>query len=397
MTTSPEPIALAAPALVTPVLNTSPLPEYGYDRLDYGMTIGVERTAGGRLWACWVGGGDNENAYFILATSDDQGGIWSAPRLVIDPHDSTLPHPRRTLVGNLWLDPQGRLWLFFDQAMTYFDGRAGAWYARCDHPDSDNPQWTQPVRMWHGCSLNKPIVCANGEWMIPLSLWDRGKIAAPFKDAFQELDPLRMAHVFVSRDEGVTWESRGGVRFPEPTFDEHNLIARRDGSIWMTARTGGTHGIWQSVSRDGGHTWSEPSFYLEHCSARHFMRRLASGRLIMVKHGQPVNTFPPRRSHLAAYLSEDDGDTWIGGLLLDDRNDISYPDGTQTPDGRIFISYDLNRGTDGHILLARFTEDDVLAGRCVSPGSALRLLISQPNPTAVTARHQREQLAQGSP
>ena len=44
-------------ALVPPVLNTSPLPEYDYDRFDYGMTIGIERTPGGRLWACWVAGG----------------------------------------------------------------------------------------------------------------------------------------------------------------------------------------------------------------------------------------------------------------------------------------------------------------------------------------------------
>ena len=410
MSTSPELLALAAPALVPPVLNTSPLPEYGYDRLDYGMTLAIERTAGGRLWACWVGGGDSEDAYFVLATSDNDGGTWSDPRMVLNPHDKTLPHDRRTIVGNLWSDPKGRLWFFFDQAMTYFDGRAGAWYARCDNPDSDNPQWTAPVRMWHGCSLNKPIVCSNGEWLIPLSLWGRGKIHKtvrapglihrdwprnPFLDAFHELDPLRMAHVFASSDEGATWERRGGVQFPRADFDEHNLIERRDGSIWMTARTGDNAGMFQSISRDGGRTWSTPELYLENCSSRHFMRRLASGRILMVKHGQPVNTRPPQRSHLVAYLSEDDGQTWLGGLMLDEREIISYPDGTQAADGRIFVSYDRNRSTDGQILLARFTEEDVLAGSCVSPGSALRILISQPNPAAVAARHQREKIDQG--
>ena len=30
-------------ALVPPVLNTSPLPDYDYEQLDYGMTIGIER------------------------------------------------------------------------------------------------------------------------------------------------------------------------------------------------------------------------------------------------------------------------------------------------------------------------------------------------------------------
>ncbi len=58
-------------ALIPPKLNTSPLPEYDYDKLDYGMTIGIERTPGGRLWAFWVAGGDSPKSYFVLATSDD--------------------------------------------------------------------------------------------------------------------------------------------------------------------------------------------------------------------------------------------------------------------------------------------------------------------------------------
>ncbi len=62
-------------ALIPPRLNTSPLPHYDYDRLDYGMTIGIERTPKGRLWACWVAGGDSPKAFFVLATSDDDGEV----------------------------------------------------------------------------------------------------------------------------------------------------------------------------------------------------------------------------------------------------------------------------------------------------------------------------------
>ncbi len=35
------------------------------------------------------------------------------------------------------------------------------------------------------------------------------------------------------------------------------------------------------------------------------------------------------RSHLTAWLSEDDGKTWRGGLMLDERATVSYPDGFQ--------------------------------------------------------------------
>ena len=81
-------------ALVPPKLNTSPLPEYDYDKLDYGMTIGIERTPGGRLWACWVAGGDSPKAFFVLATSDDDGETWSPPCLVVDSHSKDLPAER---------------------------------------------------------------------------------------------------------------------------------------------------------------------------------------------------------------------------------------------------------------------------------------------------------------
>ncbi len=84
------------------------------------------------------------------------------------------------------------------------------------------------------------------------------------------------------------------------------------------------------------------------------------------------------RCKLKAFLSEDDGLTWQGGLMLDERNGISYPDGFQAPDGTIYISYDRNRSTDGEILLARFTEQDVLAGQTVGAKSKLKLLISRP-------------------
>jgi hypothetical protein len=81
---------------------------------------------------------------------------------------------------------------------------------------------------------------------------------------------------------------------------------------------------------------------------------------------------------LSAWLSDDDGVTWQGGLMLDERTGISYPDGVQAPDGTIYISYDRNRATDGEILMARFTEEDILAGKLVGPRSKLRMLISRP-------------------
>ncbi|QDT18094.1 sialidase family protein [Alienimonas californiensis] len=362
-------------ALVPPTLNTSPLPEYDYDRLDYGMTIGVAGTPKGRLWACWVAGGDSPEAYFVLATSDDRGETWSKPRLVLDSHSENLPRDRSILVGNLWTDPTGRLWLFFDQSMDMFDGRAGVWATVCDNPDGDAPQWSPPRRIWHGVTLNKPTVLADGQWMLPVSLDQRGGFG-PFRGCFPELDPHRGANVFVSADEGRTWERRGNAVFPNPDWHEHMVVERNDESLWMLART--SKGIMESRSTDGGETWSEPTASaIRHPVARFHIRRLQSGRLLLIKHGDRIDAHAGR-VQLSAWLSADDGATWEGGLVLDERKGVSYPDGFQAADGTIFISYDRERSALGEILLARFTEEDVLAGKLVDPDSRLKLLISRP-------------------
>jgi sialidase-1 len=399
MTTDPETLKLADLALQPPVLNTNPLPKYGYDKLDYSLSGSIECTAKGRLWVCWIAGGDSEKAFLVFATSDDSGDTWSQPRMVIDSHDESLPLPRSTVGGALWLDPRGRLWIFLPQSMVYYDGRMGVWAARCDNPDAENPVWTVPQRLWHGFSLNKPIVHSSGAWLLPIGLWQRDKMICGLEwvpeqkertmlwEAFHELDDLRMCHVLASTDEGETWERRGGVHFPTSNdFEEPILVERGDGSLWMIVRTN-ANGLYQSFSHDGGATWTSETPWLAHVNSRHHLQRLPSGRLLMVKHGMPVDTRPKTRSHLAAYLSEDDGATWQGGLMLDERETVSYPDAGIGPDGTIFVAYDHNRDTDGEIFLARFTEDDVLAGRCVSPGSALKVLVTRADPKAVAARH----------
>jgi hypothetical protein len=368
-------------ALIPPEINTSPLPEYDYDQLDYGMTIGIARAPGGRLWACWVAGQDGPNAFFVLNRSDDDGETWSKPCVVINAHaPDRIPMPRSTLVGNLWTDPSGALHLYFMQSMSAYDGRAGTWETVCENPDAIEPVWSKPHRIWHGAVLNKPTLLSSGEWLLPLEFPNFPNAGGWFKEVHQELEPLRGANVFVSSDQGKSWSRRGNVRFPNPSWPEHMFVELKDGRIWMLART--KTGVMQSFSSDQGKTWDEPSLpTFRHPMARFHIRRLASGRIFLVKHGAAIDSFDPThmgRTKLSAWLSEDEGQTWKGGLLLDERNDISYPDGFQAPDGTLYISYDHARNSAGEILMARFTEADILAGKLVEPNSKLKMLISRP-------------------
>lgn len=375
-------------AMEPPFLDTSPGPEYADAARDYNMVIGMDRTPRGRLWAAWVSGGDSEDGYFVAATSDDDGKTWSAPRLVIDPPEAPCGLKRRILVGNLWTDPRGRLWLFFDQSMGYFDGRAGSWAALCENPDSDAPRWSAPRRLWHGATLNKPVILSNGDWLLPVSLWPRGVIRSEakwktpekipgFTGLFRELDASRMAHWFASSDQGKTWARRGGVPVPATRFDEHTLVELKDGRLWMLART--RDGLAGSFSADLGATWSAPRpSAIKHVKggSRVFFRRLASGAILLVKNGK-INEQLPARSHLTALISRDEGATWGDGLLLDERDGVSYPDGFQAPDGSIYIIYDRERAREREILYAKFTEADIGAGAFISKASRRAGIVSK--------------------
>lgn len=341
---------------------------------DYTMSMGMDRTPGGRIWLGWFAGGDNDQAVIVLARSDDDGRSFSEPQFLLDPGAVACGIHKSAVVGNLWTAPDGRLFLFFMQSVGYFDGRGGTWQAVCENPDAAVPTWSAPTRIWHGAALNKPTVLRDGTWLLPISLWWRGAIQIePSRFAwgalgenapgfYPELDADRRAHLFASRDQGRNWAPRGRVLNLEPIFDEHMVLERQDGSLLMLLRS--RQGTTQCESFDQGATWSNPvRTAFPNACARFFLRRLASGKALLVKHSNPDQ--PLARSHLTAYLSDDDGATWTGGLTLDERTGVSYPDGFQAPDGRIFIQYDYKR-EGGEILLAVFTEEDVAAGRPVS-------------------------------
>lgn len=350
------------------VVNTRPGPEYASTARPFQGIPGIERAPGGRLWATWYAGGDGEGEsnYVVLTTSGDDGKTWSNPKLVVDP-----PGPVRAYDPCLWLDPDGRLHLFWAQSYQWWDGRSGVWTISADDPNAEAPAWSAPRRLCDGIMMNKPTVTSDGTWLLPVAVW--GRPATADADHRRESSLGTGAHVVASTDRGATWTPRGKAVVPERAFDEHSLVERRDGSLWMLVRT--KYGIGEADSTDGGLSWSEGRrSTIPHVDSRFFIRRLRSGKLLLVAHQPPEGK---ARSHLIARLSDDDGRTWAGGLMIDDRKGASYPDGVQDSDGRIRLIYDYNRTRDRQILMAVFTEDDVAAGRPTSADSRLRVVVDQ--------------------
>lgn len=308
----------------------------------------------GRMWCVWYAGltpHEDLNNYVVLATSGDNGETWQEV-MVIDPDGQGKV---RAYDPEIWMAPNGKLWIFWAQASALEKGTgalitegtlAGVWALKIDNPESANPLWSSPSRITDGVMMCKPIALSTGEWTLPVSLWKK--------------EPHN-ARMVVSGDEGITWNVRGGASVPDSvrTFDENMIIERKDRSLWMLIRT--KYGIGESISTDHGITWSPviPS-KISHPAARFFISRLKSGNLLLVKHG-PVDV-KIGRSHLMAFISKDDGHTWTNGLLLDERKGVSYPDGQQFKDGTIYLVYDYNRTTDQNILYTSFSEDDIING-----------------------------------
>jgi hypothetical protein len=338
-----------------------PLAEHAATNRAFQGIPSLAAAPGGRLWAVWYAGvtpAEDRNNYVVLSTSGDGGATWKEV-LTIDPDGSG---PVRAFDPELWVSPDRRLFLFWAQMETgRKDVELGVWYIETRKPDTAQPKWSKPRRVADGVMMCKPLTLTTGEWVLPVSKW-------------REHD--RSAQMVVSRDKGKTWSARGGCNVPVEArqFDEHMFIERRDGSIWLLVRT--KYGIGESVSTDRGKTWPElkPSA-IPHTASRFFIRRLASGNLLLIKHG-PMDKVTGR-SHLMAYISRDEGRTWSGGLLLDERSGVSYPDGQQTADGAIRIIYDYSRTGDRNILMAVFREEDAAAGKAVSGAVRLRQLVSK--------------------
>jgi hypothetical protein len=90
-----------------------------------------------------------------------------------------------------------------------------------------------PRRITDGVMMCKPLVLFSGEWVLPASTWRMTD---------------NSAKMVVLTDRGRTWTVRGGCNVPvaDRAFDEHMFIERREGSLWLLART--KYGIGQSVS-----------------------------------------------------------------------------------------------------------------------------------------------------
>lgn len=331
---------------------------------------GIEILPDGRIVVCCYGNtlqGEGPGNYVILLISSDNGNSWHEILNILPPDEIS-----RTYDPVVWLAPDKKLWLFYAQCTSSglwdcFDGKAGVWCVICDDPSEETLHWSSPVRLCDGVMMNKPTVLSDSSWAFPVALW-----ACYPEKLSEELREKARPNILISYDRGKSFELRIGPDIPERTFDENVIVEKSDGTLWMLART--SYGSGESFSSDGGKSWSIPAdSHLGGPESRFALRRLKSGKLCLINHQSlhqlPGEKFSQVRNKLAAWLSDDDGKSWYGRLLIDARDKVSYPDFTEDDNGAIYAVYDYNRLETGQIMMAKFTEADIAAGEFITPGS----------------------------
>ena len=312
------------------------------------------------LWAAWYGGlsGEARDNYIVAARSFDNGNSWTQPAIAI------MPNEQRAFDPCLWKCPDGRLWFFWGEAKGKLEDMQ-VWAAYSENPEAAKPTWSTPRYICPGIMMNKPIVLHNGDWLLPVAFWD----------LLQETpvdSTLTSSRVWRSTDNGETFSFHGCADIEKTSCDEHMLVELEPNIIKMFTRT--SYGIGESISDDGGATWSKGhDSGIYNADSRFFFGRLKSGSLLLVKHAP--GTCPPQkvadkeqqtaydgwssRTNLVACLSEDNGKTWSHEVLIDRRDYVSYPDVDQQDDEVIHIIYDRDRYKEQNIVITTLTEDDI--------------------------------------
>ena len=139
---------------------------------------------------------------------------------------------------------------------------------------------------------------------------------------------------WMAKPSGITLEEKLHNQTQEPI-----LVPYRNGRVAMLNRATGYQWRWKSVSKTFGQSWDTAEPFIYSPDTPMSVTVLPSGRWLAIKNGrldQMLYYIPDR---LIAYMSDDEGETWYGDLLIDDRRDAVSPCVCAPGDGYIYILY----------------------------------------------------------
>ena len=313
-------------------------------------------TSNQTLLACCEGrknsASDTGDIDLLLKRSTDGGKTWSEPHVVWDDGPNTCGNPCPVVD-----ETTGTIWLLLThnpgdtEEARIMKGQPGGtrivWLSRST---DDGKTWTSPVNItasakdpswrWYATGPGVGIQIRQGP--------HRGRLVVPCDHSCKVADsaPGKPAtetgsHVIYSDDHGQTWKLGGRVR---PQMDESQVIELADGEAGLLLNMRNTAKAnlrAQSVSHDGGQTWTTPEFLPELVEARcqasllryNWPEGKEPGRLLF------SNPASPRRRDLTVRVSRDDGKTWPVSRTLHE-GPAAYSCLTVLPDKSIGCLYE---------------------------------------------------------
>ncbi len=146
-----------------------------------------------------------------------------------------------------------------------------------------------------------------------------------------------------SRDDGKTWQKLGELTPPAGTgwhnFHEPHAVELDDGTILGIIRAQGSEvafgfTMYQTMSTDGGKTWSE-MIPMNICGSPPHLLKHSSGAVVLV-YGRRAEPYGER-----AIVTYDGGKTWSDEIIICETTptDLGYPASVELSDGSIFTVY----------------------------------------------------------
>lgn len=370
--------------------------EFIFPREDFhNHSSSIVETAEGDLIACWFHGiGERTDDTLVISGARKNKGAtaWSAPFLMADNYN--LPDQNCTL----FIDPDGRLWLFWISAI---DNLVRSYFLKfrysMDYEGDGPPVWT-----WQDAIFCRPkdaetVFVENLEkrlealrssteiseevkarylspsriearkkrygdklfqrlgWMPrqpPIMLSDKRMMLGLYSDTFG------CSMFAFTEDAGQTWE------FSRPLAQrgiQPSVVQRKNGNLVAFMRASPV--TRRAESSDGGMTWTEDPIDIGNTGSSVAALGLKSGNWILaVNDGRG-------RHRLTLHMSDDEGKTWRWKRRLEDlepgMGTGAYPTLIQTADGTIHCTYSHHNpgGLGGSTIKhARFNEAWVMGG-----------------------------------
>lgn len=160
-----------------------------------------------------------------------------------------------------------------------------------------------------------------------------------------ECDAMEAAFCLLSDDDGATWREGEHVRPAGGGCWEPAAVELRDGRVLMFLRTG-LGGQYQTISADGGTTWSEPApSPLRGTAAPISIERIPTTGDLLAIWNHDLGS-PRARNPLTAAISRDDGETWehVRDVVSAPDDAFAYPSVTFASDTALLTYFNYKDG-----------------------------------------------------